>query len=99
MHIKSYYCYILTNVAKSVLYVGVTNELERRLEEHKYNAQTKTGFTGKYNVTNLIYFEEFDNPSDAIAREKMIKGWTRKKKEMLIATLNPEWNFLDVSTE
>lgn len=80
-----------------MLYVGITNSLQRRIIEHYEASLESKGFTGKYKVIYLIYFEEFDHPSDAIAREKIIKGWTRKKKEELIATKNPNWDFLNDS--
>ena len=85
--------YILTNKNKTVLYVGVTNNLEKRLYEHitgKYK-----GFTSKYNCHHLIYFEEFDDINIAIAREKYIKDWSRKKKDRLINSVNPEWQFFN----
>ena len=92
---QTYYCYILTNSNRTVLYTGVTNDLGRRVGEHKVNKNGNKSFTSRYKVTNLIYFEEFDNPSDAIMREKIIKGWIRRKKEALITAQNPEWRFLD----
>ena len=85
-----YYVYILTNKSNT-LYVGVTNNLERRIFEHT----TKTNhFTSKYNINKLIYFQEFDQILDAINAEKKIKGWTRKKKIALIKTINPEFKDL-----
>jgi putative endonuclease len=89
---NSFCIYILTNKNKTVLYTGVTNSLERRIWEHKQHAIP--GFTKKYNCDRLIYFEEFTEVRDAIAREKQIKGWLRVKKETLVATTNPEWNDL-----
>lgn len=86
----SYYVYILTNKSNT-LYVGVTNDLERRLHEHT----TKNDhFTSKYNINKLIYYQEFDQVVDAINAEKKIKGWTRKKKIALIKTINPQFNDL-----
>jgi putative endonuclease len=76
-----------------VLYVGLTNNLERRLHEH-ITGKFK-GFTSRYNCHHLIYFEEFDNVSSAISREKYIKDWSRKKKHSLINSVNPEWQFLN----
>ncbi len=78
-----------------VLYTGVTNNIDRRVSEHK--SKEFPGFTRRYNVTRLVYFEEFGSPSDAIAREKQIKGWSRKKKLDLIRSENPTWR--DLSEE
>jgi putative endonuclease len=80
---------------KSVLYTGVTNDLTRRLCEHKENKGNKSTFAGKYYCYNLIYYEHFTHIDHAIEREKEIKKWRREKKESLIATLNPEWRFLN----
>lgn len=92
----NYYVYITTNKTKTVLYTGVTNELQRRLQEHKEDALNgKRHFAGKYNVYYLIYWELFENINDAICREKEIKGWTRAKKELLIKGLNPGFSFLN----
>ena len=93
----SYYVYITTNKNKTVLYTGITNNLQRRLWEHEQNAipfRSKT-FAGRYNVYLLIYYEQFGQVKSAIAREKEIKGWRRSKKEDLIKTMNPDWRFLN----
>ena len=87
-----YYVYILTNKHHSVLYVGVTNNLERRIYEHKHHMIS--GFTERYNVEKLVYFEATNDVKVAILREKEIKGWTRKKKEQLIDARNPQWKEL-----
>ena len=87
----NYFVYILTNKNKTVLYVGVTNDLKGRLYQHI--TEEVKGFTYKYNCHYLVYYERFDYINDAIAREKEIKGWTRKKKEKLIESFNPEWKF------
>ncbi len=87
-----YYVYILTNWTNKVLYTGVTNDLERRLYEHK-NKLVK-GFTEKYNVNKLVYFDSTTDVESAIAREKQIKGWTRQKKKDLIENMNPVWRDL-----
>ena len=87
-----YYVYLLTNWNNKVLYTGVTNNLERRLYEHKNGLVD--GFTKKYHVHKLIYFEYTDDVLAAIAREKQIKGWTRKKKNDLIESINPQWQDL-----
>ncbi len=84
--------YILTNKNNSVLYVGVTNNLARRIWEHK--SKLIEGFTKKYNVNKLVYFESFDNPSDAIKREKQLKAGSRKKKIELVDNFNPDWKEL-----
>jgi putative endonuclease len=92
MPIHLYYVYILANVYNTVLYTGVTNDLERRCFEHK-NKMIK-GFTCKYNVDKLVYFEQFDLIETAIAREKQIKGYSRVKKMALIEKFNKDWKDL-----
>lgn len=87
-----YYVYILTNWNNKVMYVGVTNNLERRLYEHKNNLAD--GFTKKYNIHKLVYFEDTSDIKVAIEREKQIKGWTRAKKNVLVESDNPEWHDL-----
>jgi putative endonuclease len=89
---KKYYVYLLTNSNKNVLYVGVTNDLIRRVFEHK--TKRNKGFTERYNVHKLIYFEVFDFIKLAIKREKEIKGWSRAKKVALVAEKNPTWQEL-----
>ena len=84
---KTYYVYIMTNVDNTVLYTGVTDDIERRVAEHK--SHTLKGFTDRYNVTNCVYVEEYGNINDAIMREKQIKGWSRARKFDLINTTNP----------
>ena len=84
-----YYVYILSNWDDSVLYIGVTSNLPKRLFEHRNHLVD--GFTKKYNVHKLVYFEETTDVNSAIAREKQLKGWTRKKKIDLISKTNPEW--------
>lgn len=90
-----FFVYILTNATKSVLYVGVTNNLPQRILEHYLNRETKKSFTARYRCHYLIYFESIKYIDKAIKREKEIKGWTRKKKEQLIESANPEWRFLN----
>jgi len=92
---KQSFVYILTNKNKTTLYIGVTNDLQRRLNEHKEGIGCK--FTKRYNVHYLIYYEKFDDISLAIVREKQLKHWSRSKKEKFIERINPEWNFLDTS--
>ena len=92
---KQYYVYIITNKLDSVLYTGVTSNLEIRVYEHK--SKLIEGFTKKYNVDKLIYYEVFDDINDAIAREKQIKKGSRKKKIDLITSMNP--GFKDLFNE
>ncbi len=94
----NYYVYILTNKAKTVLYTGVTNELQTRLRFHRENANlNKKAFTSKYKCFYLIYYEHFNDINQAISREKQIKGWIRAKKEQMITNFNPDWKFLNNS--
>ncbi len=87
-----YYVYIITNKSKTVLYTGVTNNIERRMYEHK-NKQIK-GFTKRYNVNQLVYYESYSDVNYAISREKQIKNLLRRKKEELINSMNPNWDDL-----
>lgn len=87
-----FYTYIITNTKKTVLYVGMTNNLRRRLFEHQNEPR---GFAGRYNCCHLIYFEKFQTASEAIYREKQIKKFRREKKEELINEFNPLWEFKD----
>jgi len=89
---RHYYVYILTNFTNTVLYTGVTNDLIRRIYEHR-NHLVK-GFTARYNVTKLVYFEETSDVMSAIAREKQIKAGSRQKKIDLIKSSNPNWEDL-----
>jgi putative endonuclease len=89
---RLYYVYILTSISR-VLYIGVTGNLEQRLNQHRY-APNPDSFAGRYRCNRLIYFEEFTRPADAIAREKELKAWRRSKILALIKTLNPEWENL-----
>ena len=86
-----YFVTILASVSRAV-YVGVTNDLQRRVFEHK--RKLIPGHTQKYNISRLVYFESTPNVTAAIAREKQIKGWTRAKKVALIESLNPNWDDL-----
>lgn len=92
-----YYVYILTNWNNKVLYIGVTNNLTRRLSEHEN--KTNEVFTQKYNVNKLVYYEYTTDIITAITREKQLKGWTRKKKVWLIENKNPEWKDLSVNNK
>jgi putative endonuclease len=96
----NYFVYITTNKNKTTLYIGVTNNLSYRLEQHEQDAKTdKKSFAGKYNCYHLIYYERFQYIVHAIDREKELKGWTRKKKENLIHSINPDWQFLNDELE
>jgi putative endonuclease len=92
--LRQYYVYIMTNRSRT-LYTGVTNDLRRRVQEHK--RKLVPGFTQRYNITQLVYYEETQDVRAAITREKQIKGWLRMKKVALIESLNPEWR--DLSDE
>ena len=87
-----YYVYVLTNWRNNVLYIGVTNDLFRRLYEHQNHLAD--GFTSRYNVYKLVYFEACGDISSAIAREKELKAWRREKKNALVEKKNPEWRDL-----
>ena len=89
---KQYYVYFLTNLDNKVIYVGVTNDLKRRVYEHKNGLID--GFTRKYHVHKLVYYEICEEIEGAILREKQIKGGSRQKKVELITKFNPEWNDL-----
>ncbi len=84
-----YYVYILTNKSDKVMYIGVTNDLKRRLYEHK--KELVEGFTKKYHINKLVYYEAYKNIKDAILREKRLKGLLRIRKNELVETMNPEW--------
>lgn len=87
-----YYIYIATNKRDTVFYTGVTNDLERRMHEHR--SKLILGFTSRYNIKKLVYYELFPPPREAIAAEKKIKGWTRQKKIALIKSINSEFRDL-----
>ncbi len=93
MREHNYYVYILANKNNGVLYVGVTNNLERRLNEHQTKFNPKC-FTARYNIDKLVYFEHFTDINLAILREKQLKAGSRGKKEALINSINPEWLLL-----
>jgi putative endonuclease len=84
----AYFVYMMTNYQRTVLYTGITNSLVRRVTQHR--GAEASGFTERYNVNTLVYYEQFNDVRDAIAREKQIKGWSRAKKEKLIDAMNPE---------
>ena len=93
----TYYTYILTNRNNKVMYIGMTNNLERRLYEHKHHLIE--GFTLRYNVDKLVYFECSFDVKAAIAREKELKGWTRARKNALVESVNPAWQDLSKDWE
>jgi putative endonuclease len=88
---KQYHVYIMTNRSRT-LYIGVTNDLERRVNERRY--MVKDGFSGRYLTDRLVYYESTGDVTSAIAREKQLKGWLRSRKIALIESMNPEWNDL-----
>ncbi len=92
MEYKQYYIYILSNYSNSTIYIGVTNNLVKRLYQHQN--KLIDGFTSKYNINKLVYYEIYQNIDYAINREKQLKGWSRAKKNALIETLNPTWKDL-----
>ncbi len=85
---KTFYVYIMSSRHRAI-YTGVTNDLLRRVHEHRH--KLVDGFTKRYNMTRLVYFESFTHVQDAIAREKQIKSWSRSKRIALIRSTNPEW--------
>jgi putative endonuclease len=89
---KQYWVYIMGSLS-GTLYTGMTNNLERRVYEHKH--KLAEGFTSKYDVNRLVYYEDYGDAYAAIEREKQIKGWTRKKKLALIESMNPRWEDLN----
>ena len=88
----NYYVYILTNKSDHVMYIGVTNNLERRVYEHKQ--ELIEGFTKRYHVNKLVYFETTTDVRSAIEHEKQLKGWLRSRKNALVERMNPEWRDL-----
>ncbi len=90
--------YILTNISNNVLYIGVTSQLSIRISEHN-ESKFLDSFTGKYNCNKLVYFENFLNIEEAIAREKQLKNWRRLWKEKLIPQFNPQWKDLSIDLQ
>ncbi|WP_340076659.1 GIY-YIG nuclease family protein [Leptobacterium sp. I13] len=91
-----YFVYITTNSNKTTLYIGVTNDIQRRLSQHYFDSQyAKKSFAGKYNCYYLLYYEGFEDSNEAIKREKELKKWRREKKNALITAFNPNWEFLN----
>ncbi|MEL7004451.1 MAG: GIY-YIG nuclease family protein [Bacteroidota bacterium] len=95
----NYFIYITTNPSKTTLYVGVTNSLVTRMQQHYENRGNKKTFAGRYFCYNLIYWERFQYIQHAIDREKEIKKWRREKKEALISSFNPSWKFLNYTVD
>ncbi|WP_316632009.1 GIY-YIG nuclease family protein [uncultured Ruminococcus sp.] len=89
----SYFVYMMSNQSDDVLYTGVTNDLIRRVYEHKTHMDPKA-FTTRYNIEKLVYYEQYSEPEYAIAREKQIKGWNRVRKNKYISEMNPDWKDL-----
>ena len=94
-NIYQFWVYCMTNTYNNVLYIGVTNDLYRRVTEHK--SREIPGFTKKYNCDKLVYFEEYNNIEEAIAREKQLKNWKREWKNILIIKMNPTWEDLSLN--
>ncbi len=92
MNVKQYYVYILANSTNVALYTGVTNDLKRRVYEHK--ERFVNGFPERYEINKLVYYEIFNDPENAILREKQLKSGSRAAKNKLIESMNPEWNDL-----
>ena len=95
MKIYQFCVYCMTNKYNKVLYIGVTNDLYRRVIEHK--SQEVSGFTKKYNCDKLVYFEKYESFEEAIGREKQLKNWKREWKNVLIEKVNPDWEDLSVT--
>jgi putative endonuclease len=91
----NFYTYMLTNYSKTVLYTGVTNDLDRRLYEHYFGLDQENSYTSKYKCYYLLWYERYQYVNHAIEREKEIKGWVRIKKNKLIEEENPDWRFLN----
>ena len=92
----NHFVYITTNQYRTTLYIGVTNNIQRRLDQHRFDSETaKQSFAGKYNCIYLVYYEGFESPKDAIKREKELKKWRREKKNKLITDFNPKWETLN----
>ena len=89
----NYYVYILASATNVTVYIGVTNDLIRRVYEHRHEADPNS-FTSKYSVHKLVYFEQTSDVKAALEREKQLKGWRRSKKNALIESMNPEWKDL-----
>lgn len=95
MSTKKYYVYITTNLSRSTLYIGITSNIHKRLNQHYNQRGNHDSIAGKYHCYNLIYCEIFNDVHDALNREKEIKKWGREKKEKLIEMVNPDWEFMN----
>jgi putative endonuclease len=89
---RRYWVYILVSTSGNAMYIGVTNDLERRIWEHRNGMGS--GFAKKYRATRVVHVEEYESPGDAIAREKQLKGWRRERKNELVRSSNPQWRDL-----
>jgi putative endonuclease len=89
---RRYFVYIMTSNSLSTMYIGVTNDIDRRVFQHRTGQGSE--FAGKYRVTRLVYVEEYEDPTDAITREKQLKGWKRIRKNELVCAANPDWRDL-----
>ena len=94
---KQYYVYLMASF-RQTLYIGITNDLQRRMYQHKTKAQPNS-FTARYNIDRLVYYETFNDVRDALAREKQLKSWRRSKKVALIEAENPNWKDLSLDWE
>lgn len=94
--LHNHFVYITTNQYRTSVYIGLTNTIQRRLEQHYFDSvNANKSHAGKYNCIYLVYYEGFESPNDAIAREKQIKKWRREKKNKLISGFNPKWETLN----
>jgi putative endonuclease len=92
----NYFVYIVTNEYRTTLYIGIINNIQRRISQHYFDSQnSKKSFAGKHACFNLVYYEGFESSKSAITREKELKKWRREKKNKLISDFNPTWEFLN----
>ena len=92
----NHFVYIMANEYRTTLYIGMTNNIQRRIAQHNFDSQNaKKSFAGKYNCIYLVYYQGFESPIEAIAREKELKKWRREKKNTLISEFNPKWESLN----
>ena len=93
---NNYFVYVLTNQYRTTLYIGVTNNIQKRIAQHYFDSQNvKKSFAGKYQCIYLVYYETFETSKQAIEREKQLKKWRREKKNALISEFNPKWETLN----
>ncbi len=94
--LHNYFLYIVTNKYRTTLYIGITNNIQKRISQHYFDSQNeKKSFAGKHNCYYLVYYESFENINNAITREKQLKKWRREKKNTLISEFNPKWKSLN----